>query len=111
MAGRYSAKVRKIEDGKNWEGLIGYLKAGYLAATRKSVPATYEKPSEEEPVVLVFPIWAGGFPPVVRSFVNEVGRRRILCVPTSLGSTLKDREGFMKVIDLVGKTISAPQEL
>lgn len=32
-------------------------------------------------------------------------------LPTSGGSKLKDREGFVKIIDLVGKDITAPTEI
>lgn len=111
LAGRYGVEAKRIEDGKNWEGPIGFLKAGFLSMKGKSLPATYPKPPEGERFVLVFPIWADNFPPAVKTFLREVGRERVICVPTSAASTLKDREGFVKVIDLVGKTISVPEKL
>ena len=54
---------------------------------------------------------AGAMPPGVKTFTEEVGREKITAVVTSLGSTLKNRDGFKNVIDLVGKEISAPEEL
>ncbi len=33
-----------------------------------------------------------------------------MAVVTSLGSVLKQREGFKRVIDLVGKEISVPED-
>ena len=87
------------------------MKAGYFSASGKSLPATYHSPEPEGTVALVFPVCAGTFPPAVRTFIDQVGRERIVCIPTSLGSKLKDRDGFARVIDLVGKTISAPEEL
>ena len=54
---------------------------------------------------------AGAMPPGVKTFTEEVGRENITAVVTSLGSTLKNRDGFKNVIDLVGKEISAPEEL
>ena len=111
LAARYGVQAQRIDDGRNWAGTIGYIKAGYMAATKRSLPALYKKPAGGQQAVLVFPIWAGGFPPAVRRFLGEVGRGRIICIPTSLGSTLKDREGFAKVIDLVGASISAPEAL
>ena len=59
----------------------------------------------------MFPIWAGTFPPAVRSFLQTEGREQIIAIPTSLGSVLKDREGFLKIFDLVGKDISAPEDI
>lgn len=110
LSQRQGAAALPITDGQNWTGILGYLKAGFAAIRGKSLPAVYKAPAEKESVILVFPIWAGGFPPAVRTFIQEIGRNRITATPTSLGSTLKDREGFAKIIDLVGKDISVPEE-
>lgn len=111
LAERYGVQARPIDDGKDWSGAVGWLKAGRMAATRQALPARYQKPDPGERAAVVFPIWADTFPPAVRTFVNEVGRENLICVPTSLGSKLKDREGFVNIIDLVGKEISAPETL
>lgn len=111
LAARYHVQALCIDDGRNWSGFLGYIKAGYLAAKGRALPVNYQKPAAGEQVALVFPVWAGSFPPAVRTFVQEVGRERILCIPTSMGSTIQDRAGFVKVIDLVGSTISAPEVL
>ena len=111
LAVRYSVQAERIDDGVNWAGPWRFMKAGYMAAKAKTLSITYTKPAEGEQIVLVFPIWADSFPPAVRTFLNEVGRSNIICIPTSQGSTLKDRAGFVKVIDLVGDPISAPEEL
>lgn len=47
----------------------------------------------------------------VKTFVEAVGKENITAVITSLGSTMKQRDGFKKIIDLVGKAISAPEIL
>lgn len=110
LAAKQGGSPRIIHDGKNWNGPIGWLRAGFYSMKGKCLPASYEKPAVGETVAVVFPVWADSFPPVVRTFVQEVGRKSIIAVPTSLGSTLKDREGFQKIIDLVGKKISPPVE-
>lgn len=111
LAQKQAVSPCAITDGKNWEGLIGWMKAGFAGMRGKTLPAVYERPGKGELVAVVFPIWADNFPPAVRTFVQEVGRQNIIAIPTSLGSTLKDREGFHKIIDLVGKEISAPEVL
>ena len=111
LAHRFETTERKIEDGENWDGAIKYMKAGYLASCGKSLPATYLAPTPDDAILLTFPVWAGTFPPAIRTFLNEVGRQNVIAIPTSLGSTLRDRDGFLKVIDLVGKTISAPEDV
>ncbi len=100
-----------ITDDQNWSGALNYVKGGYMSSTKKEVSVTHTPIAPQGSIVLVFPIWAGGFPPAVRSFLNQVERSRVTLIPTSLISTLKDREGFDHIYDLVGKEITAPATL
>lgn len=111
LAARYQVQPEEIKDGKDWQGIGGYIKACLVAVKKQSLPGIYKKPLGEAPIALIFPIWAGTFPPAVRAFIEEVGREKIVCIPTSGGSKLKDRSGFIKVIDLAGSDIAAPAEL
>lgn len=103
LAKSKSANIYEIKDNMNWKGVIGFIKAGYYSSSKKSIPATYKKPETDEEIFLITPLWAGTFPPAVRTFIEEVTRSRISLVVTSGGSILKDREGFKVVIDAVGK--------
>ena len=109
LAERYETKAQEIADDVDWQGAMGYLKAGYEAFKNETRPARYNKPVTDEELILVFPVWAGTFPPAVRNFLEREGRAKVICMPTSIGSKLKDRDGFIKVIDLVGKTITTPE--
>ena len=111
LAARYETKAQEIADDVNWQGAMGYLKAGYESFKKETRPARYNKPVADEELILVFPVWAGTFPPAVRSFLEMEGRAKVICMPTSIGSKLKDRDGFVKVIDLVGKTITTPESI
>ncbi len=111
LAARYGVTAQRIEDGKSWSGAVGFIKGGFMSVSKKSLPASYPQPVADGPIVLVFPVWADTFPPAVKTFVDVVGRARIIAIPTSQGSTIKDRAGFIRVVDLVGKDISAPEEL
>ena len=111
LAERYETKAQEIADDVNWQGAMGYLKAGYESFKKETRPARYNKPVADEELILVFPVWAGTFPPAVRSFLEREGREKVICMPTSIGSKLKDREGFIKVIDLVGKEIETPASI
>ena len=111
LAERYETKAQEIADDVNWQGAMGYLKAGYESFKKETRPARYNKPVADEELILVFPVWAGTFPPAVRSFLEREGREKVICMPTSIGSKLKDREGFVKVIDLVGKEIETPASI
>ena len=111
LALRYGTEPRKIDDHKDWSGKVNYMKAGAMAISGKKIPVSYEKPDPGDDIVVVFPLWAGSMPPAISTFVEEVSGKHITAVVTSLGSTLKKRDDFKKVIDLVGNDIKAPEEL
>lgn len=92
-----------IHDGRDWSGTVGFLRGGRYAAGKKTLPAAYEKPGEGDTIYLCFPVWAGGFPPAVRTFIAEVGRERIIAVPSSNASHLKETAGFARVIEVIGR--------
>lgn len=106
IAATHGINAKKIVDDENWQGAFNFLKGGYMACTKKKTAIEYDKPADKK-ILLVFPIWAGTFPPAVSAFIDAVGRDSVITVPTSLGSKLKDRDGFIAVCDLIGKNISA----
>lgn len=101
------AEVFKITDNKNWKGVFGFIKAAYYSVNKKVVPASYTKPDKEDNIILVMPLWADGFPPAVRKFINDIGRENITLVVTSMSTKIKEREGFKKVIDVIGQEEAA----
>lgn len=106
LAQKYETTAREIYDYASYQGRIGYMKAGFASVRKETSTINYVLP-EGYPVVVVFPIWAGSFPPAVRSFINQIGRENLILVPTSLSSKLKDREGFKGIIDLVKRKVDA----
>ncbi len=108
LASRYQTTARMIDDHKNWDGKVNYMKAGAMALSGKTIPADYLEPDITDEIVVVFPLWAGTMPPGVKNFVETVGKENITAIITSLGSTMKQRDGFKKIIDLVGEDITLP---
>ena len=111
LASRCHVEPRIIDDHRNWDGKVNYMKAGAMALSGKKIPVSYLEPDRSEEIIVVFPLWAGTMPPGVKTFVETVGKEHITAVVTSLGSTMKQRDGFKKVIDLVGKNITAPEHV
>lgn len=111
LAERYQTTARMIDDHRNWMGKMNYMKAVAMALKGSGVEADYIQPDVSDEIVVVFPLWAGAMPPAVVTFVNDTHKENITAVVTSLGSTLQQRDGFKKVIDLVGENISAPETL
>ncbi|MFI3283633.1 MAG: hypothetical protein R3Y57_00975 [Erysipelotrichaceae bacterium] len=104
IAEKYEISIHEIRDDINWQGPLNYIKAGAYAGGKKRIPSIYEEDSDDD-ILLVFPLWAQGFPPAVRDFISKHHQKKIICVVTSLISKLKEREGFEQVIDLVGKEL------
>jgi len=102
VAAQTGGMTCRIADHRSWQGPFGFLRGGFYASSKKALPAEYEKPQPDDTVYLCFPLWAGSFPPAVRTFIAEVGRGRIIAVPTSMSSHLSDREGFVRVIEVIG---------
>lgn len=108
IASRYQTTARVIDDHKNWNGKVNYIKAGAMALSGKTIPVDFIEPDIADEIIVVFPLWAGTMPPGVKKFVEIVGKENVTAIITSLGSTMKQRYGFKRIIDLVGKDISAP---
>lgn len=80
----HNTEARKIEDHKNWDGKLNYIKAGFMACRGKAIAADYVEPDMTDDITAVV---------------------------TSLGSKLKNRDGFRRIIDLVGDEIAAPEDI
>lgn len=111
LASRYDIEARIIDDYKNWGGKVNYMKAGAMALSGRKIPISYLEPDISDEIIVVFPLWAGAMPPGIKTFVETVGKENITAIITSLGSTMKRRDGFKKIIDLVGKKITAPDHI
>lgn len=112
LAQRHSVSTEMIDDHRDWNGKINYMKAGAMALSGKTISVDYKKPDMADDIIVVFPLWAGTMPPAVKTFAEEVGQENIIAVVTSLGSTMTKRDGFKKVYDLVGqKELVIPEDL
>lgn len=109
LAKRYHTTERKIEDHKNWSGNINFIKAAFMSLREKTIQIEYIEPDRNDEIIVVFPLWADTLPPAIRTFVEKVGKNHIIAVVTSSGSTLKNQDGFKKVISLVGKHSKVPE--
>lgn len=106
LSKKYSASLHQIKDNQDWQGVFKFFKAGAMASGKKMVEATYDPPNNNEKIILVFPVWAGTLPPAIRDFVGKYSNYEIIAITTSLGTGLKDKDLFTKVIDLIGKNIT-----
>ncbi len=73
IASKLNADSEKlIEQGTDWEGVWGYLKAGKAAwqETATSIEKLKKNPKDYDLVVIGTPIWAWNMTPAIRSFLT-----------------------------------------
>ncbi|MBO6047174.1 MAG: hypothetical protein J6P61_05390 [Erysipelotrichaceae bacterium] len=103
LAEKYQCQARQIIGSIDYSGKTGFIRGGKASISKREDPCIYKRPDEDvKNILLVTPVWAGALPPAVRTFVKENGRENIILVPVSKGSKIKDRDGYKKVIDVVG---------
>ncbi len=113
IAKSHNIDAHKIDDGKDWSGKANFIKAGAMSAKREMLPVTHHEIQQGVDVVLVFPIWAGTFPPAIRGFLNNAKDAVVAAVAVSAISSLKEDEKqiFNKVYEVKGKVLEPPKEL
>ncbi len=113
IAESHGVVAHEIDDGQNWGGKIAFVKGGAMAAKREALSVTHEAVAQQGEVVLVFPIWAGTFPPAVRGFLNNVDAARVTALAVSAATQLSEgeRKLFAAFYETKGKEPKAPPEL
>ncbi len=105
--------ANKITDNKDWSGKISYLKAGASAAKKELYSVEYTPLDGSGEIILVFPMWAGTFPPAIRGFLEEAKDVKITAVMSSAAVSLKQEEQkrFHAFYEVKGKDMNAPAAL
>lgn len=109
LSEQYNTPCHKISDNLNHGGAIDFLKCGAAASKKESKKGEYQKPDMDTKIILVFPVWAGSYPPVIREFISTYKEIRITAITTSLGTGLKENDGLVDVHNLIGKEIGIEQ--
>ncbi len=105
-------KAQKVSDGKDWSGPKNFVLAGAAAAKKEVYVASHDEIIGDS-AIIVFPVWAGTIPPVIRGFLQNAKGKKIIGVSVSAVSSIKDADKalFEKVYETKGKVLVAPPEL
>jgi hypothetical protein len=105
ISSKLSCELIQITDNINWQGLFGYIKAGFYSTINKHVDIEFlgDLGAVEE-FIIVGPLWAGGLAPAMKTALSQFPRNKVHLVVTSLGSHVKDRSGYLSVHDITDNT-------
>ena len=90
IGSRLSCDVLKIEDGINWNGLVGFLKGGFYSKMNKEISINLSSDlGDYDELIVVSPIWAGCIAPSTRSFLKGIPEEKVNLVTTSNGAKVE----------------------
>jgi len=98
---KLNCSIVQVTDDKNWDGLFGFIKAGFYSSTNKKVEIKINGTLDNvDEYVVVTPLWAGGIAPATKVFLETVPNEKVHLVVSSLGNHVKDRSGYKSVSDI-----------
>ena len=104
IADKLSCEVVQITDGRNWTGILGFLKAGYYSSTNKKVDIKILGNLDGvDEYIVVAPLWAGGVAPAARALLKTIPMDKVHLVVVSDGSVYKNRSGYRSIYDITKK--------
>ena len=102
IAEKLDGQLVQVTDNKNWKGPIGFIKGGFYSTAKRKVEIELEYPIQKDDMIIaVSPLWANGIVPAIKRFLESVPHDNVHLVISSDGSTLKDRDGYKSVTDIV----------
>ena len=68
-----SCPHERIETLKPYSGVLGFIRGGYgaLSGSEPPIAPLAHNPADFDEVLLIFPVWAGSFPPPVASYLTQ----------------------------------------
>lgn len=100
------AQVYQIDDGIDWSGFKGYLKAIYYSIANKDINVNVNTNfNKEDEIILVGPLWVEGLAPTIKSFLKKYPYKTINLVISSKASRirLKDKNQFKSITEIIEK--------
>jgi len=72
LASKLKANLDQISDINDYSGILGFIKAGYSAYSKRTTNInTNEDPSDYDLVIICSPVWSGTIPPAIRTYCQE----------------------------------------
>jgi hypothetical protein len=107
IADKLSCELIQITDNINWNGILGFIKAGYYSSLNKKVEInTPRNINSFEEYIVVTPLWAGAIAPAIRALLRTIPPEKVHLVVTSDGGHVKNRSGYKSIHDVINNNNS-----
>ena len=102
IANKLSVEPVEVTDNKDWDGALGYMRAVKHAMKNSDVTIQlHGQIGEAEEYVVVTPMWCGKITPAIRKLLQEVPKEKVHLIVSSGGMNLKERDGYVSVLDIM----------
>lgn len=102
IAKKLSIEPVEVTDNMDWDGTLGYMRAARYAMKNKEVAIqTRGKIGEVDEYIVVSPMWCGKITPAIRKLLGEVPKEKVHLIVSSGGMNLKERDGYLSVLDIM----------
>ena len=102
IAKKLSVEPVEVTDNMDWDGTLGYMRAARYAMKNKEVAIqTRGKIGEVDEYIVVSPMWCGKITPAIRKLLGEVPKEKVHLIVSSGGMNLKERDGYLSVLDIM----------
>jgi len=101
-------EIDEIIDKTDYNGFIGWIKAGYNETRKKEATITYKKNAcSYDNVVIITPVWANGMTPAIREYIKkELNGFKTLYIISScmISSSTKISSQTAKTVEIAQQT-------
>ncbi|WP_167816390.1 NAD(P)H-dependent oxidoreductase [Methanocorpusculum sp. GPch4] len=102
IAKKLSVEPIEVTDNMDWDGALGYMRAAKHAMKNGAVAIQiHGQIGEADEYVVVSPMWCGKITPAIRKLLDEVPKEKVHLIVSSGGMNLKERDGYMSVLDIM----------
>lgn len=105
LSKKLSCEPEQILDNQNWNGWLGWLKAGFYSSLDRKVeihvPEDLQDAAEK---IIVTPIWANKIVPAVRELLKLIPARSVHLVVSSIDTQINTPAGYLSVTNITQKS-------
>ena len=98
---KLNCDIEEINDNKNYNGKLGFLKGGFQASTGKSskLSSISKNPADYDLVIVGTPVWASNMATPIYTYLEKYHKdiKNIACFCTCMGG------GYEKTLEKMGK--------